>query len=114
MAITYMSDGNYIIVNTIVLKKLVNLSIENKFNRQIDDEFFNYIDPYGNHVVNFYLDHKYKGGKKTDSHKRVCFLVKMKDSMMPETILLDMTNEDFNWIKDMFSVSNEDKKQTKL
>ena len=91
--------------NTANLIRIMEAGRETGFNRQVREDWQEFLDPKGEHVVSFAMVHEHIGGQSTDPHMRVALLTKTLDSNDPVEILMDMSMEDF----DTFTVTNNRK-----
>lgn len=88
--------------NTENLTRIMQAGREEEYNRTVAEDWQEFLDPKGEHVVSFAMVHEHKGGQSTDPHMRVMLLTKVLDSEDPVEIMLDMSMADF----DTFTVTN--------
>lgn len=72
------------------LKAINKKSVGKNYNRTLSDEFFRQLDPDGLSVVYILMTHEHAQGYSVPPHYRCRVLAKMKDTMDPAMVTLDM------------------------
>ena len=86
-------------VDTKELIRLNKLSVENNYNQNRPDEFFEEVDPLGTHFLGVLIVHHHAQLKPVPPHFRCGTLVRMKDGEQVE-ILLDLPMWAFQSLQD--------------
>lgn len=69
-------------------------------NRQLDRETIDALDPTGTHIMTLTMPHEHRAGEPYDLHFRTIWMLKVKDSMEPVRVSLDIMPDNFEKIRE--------------
>lgn len=72
------------------------LAVKRHYNRTLDSEQIDQLDPNGVHLVIWSMEHEHAGGVKVAPHVRAYIMVKLRNMQAPVKIMLDMDMKMFN------------------
>lgn len=89
-----MNTADIRVINSDDLVALNGKAVKYRLNRAVTDEFLTTLDPEGNHICSLILwGHNLDSAKHL--HHRMMVLCKVKDSDRPETVIIDILDEDW-------------------
>tara|TARA_Y100000593_G_C4274064_1_gene319036 strand:+ start:428 stop:751 length:324 start_codon:yes stop_codon:yes gene_type:complete len=90
-------------IGTATLVCLAENARKNKYNRQLSSEGIKSLDPDGSHILSYHFLHGHRAGSPCEEHVRTVWLSKMKGSVLPATIVIDIDMQTWERLEKSFS-----------